>query len=251
MELIDKSALVVEIEKLISNAQIKLQESQENNDQVSYIAWAEHIATCIKILSFLDTLEVIDPYEECVQYASIKAGIQAHAETYSFNIESKLFNQLTKEQQELWRKEIEQACISGGEVGVELAKDPRYKENVEVKEVDCDENMDKERGKELALSLQIQAYLNTAGDELYAKGKPLYSKSHLEGIHMCMKMWAKLHDYYFYKNTCENKEVDLEKEIDDYLLPITAQDVKEEPFTQLEKCAKHFFELGLKAHKGK
>ena len=58
MELIDKSALVVEIEKLISNAQVKLQESQENNDQVSYIAWAEHIASCIKILSLLDTLEV-------------------------------------------------------------------------------------------------------------------------------------------------------------------------------------------------
>ena len=93
------------------------------------------------ILSFLDTLEVIDPYEECVQYASIKAGIQAHAETYSFNIESELFNQLAKEQQGLWRKEIEQACISGGEVGVELAKDPRYKENVEVKAVDLEKEI--------------------------------------------------------------------------------------------------------------
>lgn len=69
------------------------------------------------------------PYEQTIQFDSIKAGIQAHAETYSFNIESKLFNQLTKEQQELWRKELEQACISGGEAGVELAKDPRYKEN--------------------------------------------------------------------------------------------------------------------------
>ena len=51
-----------------------------------------------------------------------------------------MFNQLSKEQQGLWRKEIEQACISGGEIGVELAKDPRYKENVEVKEVDLDES---------------------------------------------------------------------------------------------------------------
>lgn len=85
-------------------------------------------------LSFIDTLEVKDPYEQCVQYDSIKAGIQAHAETYSFNIESKLFNQLTKEQQKLWREEIEQAYISGGEVGVELARDPRYKENLEVKD---------------------------------------------------------------------------------------------------------------------
>jgi hypothetical protein len=89
-----------------------------------------------KILTILDTLEVKDPYEQCVQYDSIKAGIQAHAETYSFNIESLLFNQLTKEQQKLWRKEIEQAVISGGEMGVELARDPRYKENLEVKEED-------------------------------------------------------------------------------------------------------------------
>ena len=81
--------------------------------------------------NFPDTIESIDPYEQRVQYDSIKAGIRAHAETYSFNIESELFNQLTKEQQALWRKEIEQACISGGEAGVELARDQRYKENLE------------------------------------------------------------------------------------------------------------------------
>jgi hypothetical protein len=75
-------------------------------------------------------MKPIDPYALCVQYSSIEDGIKAHAEVYSFNIESKLFNQLTKEQQVLWRKEIEQACISGGEAGVELARDPRYKENL-------------------------------------------------------------------------------------------------------------------------
>ena len=77
-----------------------------------------------------------DPYGRCIQYPSIKDGIKAHAEIYSFNIESELFNQLTKEQQKLWRKEIEQAYISGGDVGVELARDIRYKENLEVKEGD-------------------------------------------------------------------------------------------------------------------
>jgi len=80
--------------------------------------------------------EVKDQYEQCVQYASIEDGIKAHAETYSFNIESELFNQLTKEQQTLWRKEIEQAVISGGEAGVELVRDKRYKENLEVKKED-------------------------------------------------------------------------------------------------------------------
>ena len=142
VQYIDKSAVVAEIEKLISNGKLKCQQSQENNDQASYIAWSEHIATCGKILSFLDTLEVKDPYEQCIQYGSIKAGIQEHAETYSFNIESQLFPQLTKEQQALWRKEIEQACISGGDMGYTLAKDPRYKENVEGKEVDLEKELD-------------------------------------------------------------------------------------------------------------
>lgn len=78
--------------------------------------------------------EVKDIYKECIQYDSIEAGIKAHAETYSFNIESELFYQLTKEQQSLWRKEIEQAVISGGEAGVELARDPRYEENLKTKD---------------------------------------------------------------------------------------------------------------------
>ncbi len=50
---------------------------------------------------------------------------------------------------------------------------------------------------EKSWSLQIQAYLTTASDELYAPGKPLYTKEHHEGIHECMKMWQKLHQYYF------------------------------------------------------
>lgn len=58
MELINKDALVAEIERLISNGQVKLQESQESNDDESYVAWSEHIATCIRILSFINTLEV-------------------------------------------------------------------------------------------------------------------------------------------------------------------------------------------------
>lgn len=92
-------------------------------------------------------MEELDKYfsEQCdakIQYASIESGIKAHAEDYSFNIESELFNQLTKEQQALWRKEIEQACISGGKGGVELARDPRYKENLEVKEVDLEKEIE-------------------------------------------------------------------------------------------------------------
>ena len=124
----------MEIEKRRSNL-ISLSESCPANTagRAGFYAQAQ---TLEGLKNFINALEVKDPYEECVQYDSIKADIQAHAETYSFNIESELFNQLTKEQQKLWRKEIEQAVISGGDAGYSLAKDPRYKENLEVKEVE-------------------------------------------------------------------------------------------------------------------
>ena len=57
---INKDAVVTEIERLISNGQVKLQESEERKDYESYICWAEHIATCINILSFINNLEVKD-----------------------------------------------------------------------------------------------------------------------------------------------------------------------------------------------
>jgi hypothetical protein len=127
-KLIDKDALVAEIErrrKLVSDPILSGDDLMIGERNALF-----------NLLSFINTLEVIDPYEQCIQYASIENGIKAHSEIYSFNIESELFNQLTKEQQALWRKEIEQACISGGHAGVELARDPRYKENLEVKEED-------------------------------------------------------------------------------------------------------------------
>ena len=48
-------------------------------------------------------------------------------------------------------------------------------------------------------------------------------------------------------DTLEVKEVDLEKEFDNYTKDILACDIQFEPFTHLHNCAKHFFELGLKA----
>lgn len=129
MELINKYAVLNEIDKLQESIKSTAIDSRLGKEQ------AEAYRVFVKLIDFIENLEVVDSYAEFIQYDSIKAGIQAHAETYSFNIESKLFNQLTKEQQELWREELEQACISGGEAGVELARDPRYKENhSEVKE---------------------------------------------------------------------------------------------------------------------
>lgn len=134
---ISKSALVAEIEKRMK----KYTTIDVGNSSELEALYDAKCKALMEILSFLDTLKVKDPYEEVIQYDSVKRGIQAHAETYSFNIESKLFNQLTKEQQELWREEIEQAVISGGEAGVELARNPRYKENFEVKKMDLEKEI--------------------------------------------------------------------------------------------------------------
>lgn len=140
MQLINKAAVMAKIKKIYVEEKAIFDEQCRGGYEPS----PSPAVVCMKmekLRSFLDTLETIDPYEQRVQYDSIKAGIQAHAETYSFNIQSELFNQLTKEQQKLWRKEIEQACISGGEVGVELARDIRYKENLEVKEIDLEKEI--------------------------------------------------------------------------------------------------------------
>lgn len=146
MGYIDKSTLLAEIERIENELNYEI-----FTDEILGKRWF-----CKHIKSFLDTIEVKDPYEQCVQYDSIKAGIQAHAKTYAFNTESLLFNQLTKEQQELWRKEIQQACISGGEAGVELARDIRYKENVEGKDIKDAESLVEEVDLEKKINKWIE-----------------------------------------------------------------------------------------------
>lgn len=77
-----------------------------------------------------ELVESTEDVDACnIQYASIDGAIKAHAEDYSFNIESELFQQLTPEQQKMWRKEIERAVLSGAYSGLNLARDERYEEN--------------------------------------------------------------------------------------------------------------------------
>lgn len=45
------------------------------------------------------------------------------------------------------------------------------------------------------------------------------------------------------------KEMDVKKEFDRYCKDLYATDIQEAPFTKMYDCAKHFFELGLKARK--
>ena len=78
---IDKSAIVAEIEKLISNGQTKLKESEECKDYENYVALAERIATCINVLSFLDTLEVKDvDLEKEIRLYKMRNPIIGHRE---------------------------------------------------------------------------------------------------------------------------------------------------------------------------
>ena len=51
-------------------------------------------------------------------------------------------------------------------------------------------------------------------------------------------------------DTLEVEEVDLEKEIDDYIDTKEVWEIQESPLISIENAAKHFFELGLKAQKG-
>ena len=67
------------------------------------------------------------------------------------------------------------------------------------KMIDKYEKKQKERNKELSLSLGIAAYLNTLDDIMFARGMLIGGKDHT-GIHDCMKMWQKLHNRYFYGN---------------------------------------------------
>ena len=89
-------------------------------------------------------------------------------------------------------------------------------------------------------------------DELYEEasiGLSEYDSGLYNGIaETCMKLRG------FIKarlDSDEQPEVDLKKEIDRYCEPIQAWQVQEAPFTSLEKCARHFYELGRNSRKEK
>lgn len=115
----DKEKIRAEIERLRNIADYQLE-----NCKVDRSAWRQQAEVCKRLLSFIDSMQ--EEPDARIQYASREAGIKAHAEVYSFNIESELFQQLDAEQQKLWRKEIEQAVISGGYCGLSLVNDRRY-----------------------------------------------------------------------------------------------------------------------------
>lgn len=45
-----------ELEKEIEEGSIKCNKAKESNDRDSFVAWSEHISTCGKILTFINSL---------------------------------------------------------------------------------------------------------------------------------------------------------------------------------------------------
>jgi hypothetical protein len=70
----EKEKIKQEIERQIEEGKVKCQQSQENSDYESYIAWSEHVATCGKLLIFIDSL----PEEP------ISEGLEEAADRYAF-----------------------------------------------------------------------------------------------------------------------------------------------------------------------
>ena len=53
-----------EIERQIEEGKVKCQQSKENNSYESFVAWSEHVATCGKLLVFINSL----PEESASEY---------------------------------------------------------------------------------------------------------------------------------------------------------------------------------------
>lgn len=99
-----------------------------------------------------------------------------------------------------------------------------------------------------ALVAEIERYKHKADERLKIKGRTLAEDCKDSALqNLCGNL---LH----FIDTLEVREVeeepisnDFEEEYDNYTKHILACDVLFKPFTHLYNCAKHFFELGLKA----
>jgi len=77
----DKTQLIKkEIERQIEEGKVKCQQSKENNDHESLVAWSEHVATCGKLLVFINSLpeepESEDLEEEIENYIKDSLAIK-------------------------------------------------------------------------------------------------------------------------------------------------------------------------------
>ena len=92
-----------------------------------------------------------------------------------------------------------------------------------------------------ALVAEIERLKNTSLDYGYNTMQKVLADS---GKDLC------LGQLQHFLDTLEVKEVDFEKEIDKWYNNEASKEFENVLYRDIENCAKHFFELGLKAQKG-
>lgn len=227
MRLIDKDALVAEIKKrgnICKKVVLDLR-TEENKDY--YQGKAEAYK---ETLDLLDTLEVKEVQEEPVSKTLEEAAFD-YADACKYDGGEKLL------------------CVEHFKAGAKWKQ--INADTLEMKEVhdiwhDVSEKPELEQPlliimkgthKDFRRHYRIGCYGKRANDIPTWVINGCYSDSFIS-------KWCYISDIL--QHTLEVKEVDLEKEFDNYAKNILACDVQFEPFTHLYNCAKYFYELGLK-----
>lgn len=218
------------VEKVINEIDSKLEELYGKLPDASKVidgtASTEEIAVTGQYTAYESIEKTIKKYfpkymDERIQYASVDGGIHAHAETYSFNIPSELFDQLTAEQQKLWRKDIEDAVISGGYCGVELARDERYEENQEEFEDSLNDELSKyiennftiEKDVLERFGLEPKDYMYSMDKNDMFKLVKFFAAQERKMTIFAVKKWLE-DNAHMYNGECSGDREDLIKDID-------------------------------------
>lgn len=235
-----------EIDKILEKAEKDEKKAFARKDVAAHLVAVTKTAVAGKIKNFIDSLQQGQPIEgrQVIIITETNGNANIHWDCRSLDDVKAL---LASAQSFITDKQVEELRGIGSGPDYNTTEG-RFRNADKFQQEQPEHNIE-----EKAISLQIQAYLTTASDELYAPGKPLYTKSHHKDIHDCMLMWQKLHQYYFSAKQGQ-PEVDLEKEVDRFL--------KSEESTTYEnagsykvavkdpkKIARHFYELGLNAKK--
>jgi len=218
------------IEKVLNEIDGKLEELYGKLPDASKVidgtATTEEIAVTGQYTAYESIEKTIKKYfpkyiDERIQYASVDDGIYAHAETYSFNIPSELFDQLTPEQQKLWRKDIEDAVISGGYCGVELARDERYEENQEKFEDSLKDELSKYIEKNFTIEKDVfdrfgldpKNYMYSMDKSDMLKLVKFFAARERKITILAVKKWLE-ENAYMYNGECSGDRKDLINDID-------------------------------------
>ena len=134
----DKVQQIIELIKKERDYYEKLTDSRACRDEDDYSVSVAKELVLDEILDKISSLLVASPHtisekEKENEYPKLKSeeletDLQNFVGEYSFNIDSELFHTLSKEQQSLWRNDVENALVNG----VQWQKEKMIKDAVEV-----------------------------------------------------------------------------------------------------------------------